>query len=425
MTFTAVVGKDLLAVDSDSLGELDSKSIVSTYAHPKKNTDESHHIANLVDEIVMDADLPRTPTKKERSRMTQKSPVKNRFHDKRSTLKIMEAKETAKAELVIAFEMLKMMKERGLRADPEAYQCLIDACGRCGDTDRATQLLSYMHDDGIVADGVVFSSLVSAFSAENSWKQASGEVHEELPDWANGASIDLDWNTLKVQKRSYVDIVKEKLGAVDDIGHPAGLRDTFKRIVTRNKATVTEKKNVVNTHGYQEQYVSEQVFRQILLGESLLEEVYPDISIDTDNEFCPRCNFYLSDDDVVAGWSAGNAQEYKTECPNCLTRFVPHFSVQSTLPSFVGSRGPSSALFCERLSPWVLKKELRSVISGGIEDLLSPDWRERESKNAVLFWNLILSFMRYRFPFTFLLQGSFSSSLIAPTPDDEENLDAT
>ena len=68
---------------------------------------------------------------------------------------------------------------------------------------------------------------------------------------------------------------------------------------------------------------------------------------------------------------------------------------------------------------WVLKKELRSVLSGGIEDLLSPEWRG-ESKNAVLFWNLILSFMRYRFPFTFLLQGSFSSSLIAPTPDADD-----
>ena len=69
----------------------------------------------------------------------------------------------------------------------------------------------------------------------------------------------------------------------------------------------------------------------------------------------------------------------------------------------------------------MLKKELQSVISvGGIEDLLSPEWRERESKNAVLWWNLILSFMRYRFPFTFLLQGSFSSSLIAPTPDEED-----
>lgn len=238
----------------------------------------------------------------------------------------------------------------------------------------------------------------------------------------------MDWNTLKVQKRSYIDIVKEKLGANDDSGnHPAGLRNTFKRIVTRSKSNLNKdapSSNKNKNSGYTEQYVTDQVLRQILLGENLLEIVYPDISIDTDNEFCPRCNFYLSDDDVVAGWSAGNSQEYKTECPNCLTKFVPHFCVQSTLPSFVGSRGPSSALFCERLSPWVLKKELRSVISGGIEDLLNPEWRERESKNAVLWWNLILSFMRYRFPFTFLLQGSFSSSLIAPTPDaDGDNLD--
>lgn len=196
MTFTAVVGKELMAVDNDSLDRLDSKSIVSTYkkerAQREEDGDDCHDIAHLVDEIVMDADLPQTPTRKER-RLVQshgkgmantaqpKSPARNRFNDKLSTLKIMEAKETAKAELVIAFEMLNMMKERGLRADPEAYQCLIDACGRCGDTDRATQLLVRMHEDGIVADGVVYSSLVSAFSAENAWKQALGEVREELP----------------------------------------------------------------------------------------------------------------------------------------------------------------------------------------------------------------------------------------------------
>jgi pentatricopeptide repeat protein len=441
MTFTAVVGKDLMAVDNDSLDQLDSKAIVSTYKKGKEKRQDDEDvddIGRLVDEIVMDANQPSTPTRRDRTsklspgkgmanRKQPDSPVRNRFNDKLSTLKIMEAKETAKAELEIAFEMLDMMKERGLRADPEAYQCLIDACGRCGDTDRATQLLVRMHEDGIVADGVVYSSLVSAFSTDNAWKQASGEVREELPDWANGASIDMDWNSLKVQKRSYIDIVKEKL--VDENGdHPAVL-NKFKRFVNRNMshqnkdASSSSNNKYINkskANGYTEQYVTDHVLRQIVLGENLLEVVYPDISIDTDNEFCPRCNYYLSDDDVVNGWVAGNAQEYKTECPNCLTKFVPHFCVQSTLPSFVGSRGPSSALFCERLSPWVLKKELRSVISGGIDDLLSPEWREKESKNAVLYWNLILSFMRYRFPFTFLLQGSFSSSLIAPTPDTND-----
>jgi pentatricopeptide repeat protein len=72
-----------------------------------------------------------------------------------------------------------MMKKRALKADPEAYQCLIDACGRVGDTNRATDLLAKMHEDGIVADGTVYACLVSAFSADTAWKNGTRE--EDLP----------------------------------------------------------------------------------------------------------------------------------------------------------------------------------------------------------------------------------------------------
>lgn len=106
---------------------------------------------------------------------------RNRFKDSLSALQIEEAKATGRAQLGLAFELLTMMKKRGLKADPEAYQCLIDACGRVGDTKRATELLAKMHEDGIVADGVVYSCLVSAFSAESAWKQVSGEQAEDLP----------------------------------------------------------------------------------------------------------------------------------------------------------------------------------------------------------------------------------------------------
>ena len=192
MAFTALLGRDLASVDDDSLDRLDSKSILSSY---KQKDDESKHIANLVDEIVMlgvDDDSSETQKKQSR-RHPQKfnTPPRARFSDKLSTLTIMEARETAKAELGIAFEMLSMMKERGLRADPEAYECLIDACGRCGDTSRATQLLSRMHDDGIVADGVVYSSLIAAFSVQNTWKRVSGEFQEELPGETYCASMPL------------------------------------------------------------------------------------------------------------------------------------------------------------------------------------------------------------------------------------------
>jgi hypothetical protein len=62
----------------------------------------------------------------------------------------------------------------------------------------------------------------------------------------------------------------------------------------------------------------------------------------------------------------------------------------------------------------------RSVMSDvdGTGNLLSPEWREKEYRNAVLWWNMVLSCMRYRFPFSFLLQGSFEQNLIAPMPED-------
>ena len=108
---------------------------------------------------------------------------RSRFTQSLSRAQIEEAKAHGRAHLALAFEMLTMMKKRGLKADPEAYQCLIDACGRVGDTRRATDLLARMHEDGIVADGVVYSSLVAAFSVDSAWKQASGDgkQDEDLP----------------------------------------------------------------------------------------------------------------------------------------------------------------------------------------------------------------------------------------------------
>ena len=171
-----------------------------------------------------------------------------------------------------------------------------------------------------------------------------------------------------------------------------------------------------------EMVVTEPVLMQILLGENLLELVYPDILIEMNSEACPRCNRRMSDAEIVAGWKSSDPNNYTTTCPSCTQKFVPHFSVQSTSSSFVGSRGPSSPLYCERLSPWVLQKELRTVMSDKDkqDEFLQPEWREKEARNATLWWNLVVSFMRYRLPISFLLQGNFQTSLIAPTPSYEE-----
>lgn len=346
------------------------------------------------------------------------SKPKERFRDKLSDFQIEEAKTKGRAQLGLAFEMLTMMKKRALQADPEAYQCLIDACGRVGDTKRATELLGKMHEDGIVADGTVYACLVSAFSAESAWKDKS---EEGLPEWANSTAVDMDWN--KLQKRSFLDrIISQVVDLEDEEDNEEGVssyQKLLKRIANRNKDVSKGLGKTEDREGM-EFFVTETVERQIALGENLLEIVFPDIMIDTENEVCPRCNFTLSDDDVVNGWTPGQFNDYTTSCPNCTQRFVPHFCVQCSSTTFVGSRGLETPLMCERLSPWVLQKEIRSVMSDleGTGNLLSPEWREKEYKNAVLWWNLVLSCMRYRFPFSFLLQGSFEQNLIAPMSED-------
>merc|ERR1712238_230322 len=209
---------------------------------------------------------------------------------------------------------------------------------------------------GIVADGVVYSSLVSAFSGKNSWKKSD----------------------------------------------ESGFRRRMRRMMNKNTMEVNqtlESCRISPSESYaSEQYdsnledpdteriVPDTINRQIIFGESILEDVYPDISIDTDNEFCPRCNSLLSDNDVVDGWTPCDSQDYTTKCAVCPQKFVPRFCVQSTSSSFLGSRGPGTPLFCERLSPWVLEKELRTVMCDqkSEERLLGPSWREDEYKNAVL-----------------------------------------
>jgi hypothetical protein len=165
--------------------------------------------------------------------------------------------------------------------------------------------------------------------------------------------------------------------------------------------------------------VTDDVRKQIVLGESLLDFLYPDLIIDTSSDSCPQCSKELADTDIVAGWLPCEFQDYTTECPQCKHRFVPRFSVTCSAPTFEGSQGTSTPLYCELLSPWVLREELENIIHGaeGINEMLNPEWRSGSDIRATLWWNLIVSFNRYRLPVSFLLQGSFRNRLISPTPD--------
>ena len=167
--------------------------------------------------------------------------------------------------------------------------------------------------------------------------------------------------------------------------------------------------------------VTDMLERQVILGESLLSYVYPDLNIETSKDPCPHCSYVLSENDVVNGWTSCAFQDYTTRCPQCAHRFVPQFIVSSTSSNFEGSQGPETPLYCEFLSPWVVRKELNSVIKGnvGIDGMLKPEWREGNGLSATLFWNIVVLFRRYRLPCAFLLQGNFQNRLILPRKPDE------
>ncbi len=210
--------------------------------------------------------------------------VRVKFTDSISKSKVDEAKATAVAQLTLAFEILDIMKERELKAEPIVYKCLIDACGRVGETERATKLLKMMHDDGIVADGVVYSCLVSAFSVENTYGNTVPES-EAIPEWANGASAALNWN--KLAKKSWVSRDGSSPATIDAstaMARAVAIRNRVTKFIANRRSRGNESDDpakkinaaeLLGDAGTKEKFVTRAVADQICFGENLLELVYP------------------------------------------------------------------------------------------------------------------------------------------------------
>jgi pentatricopeptide repeat protein len=268
VAFTALIGKELVEL-SNNLHECeDERHILATYT--ADTADGDSQVTPLNEEMKVSHD-------------EDSFTVEKRFKGTISSAKVEEAKARASAQLNLAFEILDIMKEREIKTDPVAYKCLIDACGRCGDTERATHLLTRMHDDGIVADGVVYSCLVSAFSVENTYGNLVNRP-SDLPKWANGASVELNWNNL--QKKP-LGISRKQIDEEDPLTAGNSTRaNTFRQRISKyienrlNKdEEVKEKKvnaaEILGDAPTKDRFVTETVANQIGFGENLLEIVYP------------------------------------------------------------------------------------------------------------------------------------------------------
>jgi len=347
-----------------------------------------------------------------------------------------EAREVAIAQLDLAFDALRMMEMRGLTTDPDVFRSLMEACGRCGDTKRALELIELMKRESLVADHDVLVYFMASF--------AQCSPHDEA--FISGGNLE----TKHGSSDAYSQFLKKKLlnakdsegnfynlaFATDDESYFSdGLSDSgselsadsapsFLQLFGHSMQTKPKKKKKrkkkKNGSKNANDDLSDRVKKQLALGESLLDFLYPDIQIDTFGDACPSCSCVMKEVDIVNGWKQCDFQDFTTACPQCSHRFVPRFKVSCSSTTFEGSQGPGTPLYCEFLSPWVLRKELGHIIgnSKSLNQILDPSWRSGRDVRATIWWNLIAMFKRYQLPYSFLLQGSFRNRLIHPVPQD-------
>mmetsp|Transcript_3652 Transcript_3652/g.6593 ORF Transcript_3652/g.6593 Transcript_3652/m.6593 type:complete len:1307 (+) Transcript_3652:173-4093(+) len=344
------------------------------------------------------------------------------------------ARTIAKAQIDLGYHTLLLMRARKLPPEPIAYKLLIQACGRCKVTHRASRLMYMLSQDGLAINSEIYTSLITAFSIDGSQpsslalyqmyeddnisslssSQTSGSNHHLMERHASSSthsehSLDLisESSPSEASSMTRKDRMKNAMASRLSVNRQALKKPKSKRNITSQR--LSNKK-----HSLQ---MTAAVAKQIELGESLLESLYPSIDIDNEN-VCPKCATVLNETDICAGWTPCASNEYQTKCPSCQHKFVPKFSVSCKSPSFEGSQGKGTPLYCDHLSPWVLLREIRSVITatGGVDSILDEKFRKSPDISATLWWNMVVTFRRYKLPYIFLLQGSFQNQLILPSP---------
>jgi len=402
-TFTSVIGKELLSVERRASGEIGDASF----------PDKRESGATLKD----NADV---------------------------------AKTIAKAQVDLGYNTLLLMRARKLPPEPTTYMLLIQACGRCRVNHRAAGLMDLLARDGLATNPEIYTSLIAAFSNDQEESLPSSlalyQMYADDDNMSNlsssmisgsiGGSINqhlLETSSTTSPSEYSLDLISESTPSEMNSA-AASRRDRMKHVMA-SKLSVN-KQSLKNTKSrrkastpktdrkkYGRIKMTPAIAKQIELGESLLESLYPGLSIDNENA-CPKCAAVLNENAVSAGWTPCASNEYQTKCPSCHNKFVPKFSVSCASPFFEGSQGKGTPLYCDCLSPWVLLREIRSVIAatGGVESMLDEKFRKGSDISATLWWNVVVTFRRYKIPYIFLLQGSFQNQLILPSPSLSESL---
>jgi len=331
------------------------------------------------------------------------------------------AKLVADRQLDLAFSVLETKNLRGLPADQDSLRALMEACGRCGSTGRATQLITMMKNQYLTVDSEIYSNYLTTFSVAN-------EIDPDEPFKSPLTNVPLsafDPGLIKIEAP------KSKWfgrGKSNKLRNSPSIDTSFAASETSSNGAKSESSAGTPKRSFRpgsskstprpqinDLRTNEEVERHITMGECLLkEDVYDGVEIDDKGDNCPQCSAFLSADELIAGWSPCSFTDYTTKCPHCKNKFIPRFVVKSKSPHFVGTHGMGTPLYCEFFSPWVLRREIFLAMDGGdnIDAILDIEVRNHHDFNTKLWWNMVVHFRKQKLPVTFLLDSFFPGTLI-------------
>ena len=185
---------------------------------------------------------------------------------------------------------------------------------------------------------------------------------------------------------------------------------------------------------------SPRLVTHLLLADRILDMQFPDLEINLNDPFgtfcpSPKCGKSHTMAQLREGWDGVDPNKYTTKCVHCSREFVPRFTVHSScsnwlvdeidllsddLPEDYG-KGSDALLWCELLSPWVLRKELLMILlNDGIDRVLSPEFRKpspSNNQNSVIFWNMVVAFRGCGLPYQFMISETLSTAFLVPLGD--------
>lgn len=241
-----------------------------------------------------------------------------------ATEEFEEAREVAMSQLDLAFESLGALELRDLPADLDAYKSLMEACGRCGDPQRALKLMERMKKDGFAADNELLNFFVASFAHEDGAGVGAGEdspiSDTSTPLEGDGkdtytSSLRKEWSCLKEKEDGHecYFVGKKKAGDVPECleetrslstmssrdssqtgdyvagGGWFGSHD-YRSIGSLMKRVRKRKSKAKGVDALQGRPTTPRLSTQFELGEALLTLLYPDLKIDSSSETCPHCS---------------------------------------------------------------------------------------------------------------------------------------